>query len=337
MAKKQIGKTYRVGAWKLKTGKQTVDKINKTIEDGDTLQFPSGVYDLRQSLVVTNSIRIEGKPNSIVKIPNAKTTDQKQSLHITSRKDVILDTLIFEIEPETNGINVAKTFQGTLTLNRIKTKHKRQILYQDTRKLYPSIRVSGSGTLIIRRCNLDIVAIDAPNMSVIVEQSTIGSFENSSLIRAKSISMIDSTVDNCQMTTPNAEITNLKTRGGLALLGKFELTCTELLNLTVGRPENYPKALTHIIGLPGSTVKINEISSSNASSPPYYRNFEFKGCTVYMNDTDNLSDQLLNNILVNSKVHTNSGKWLTDPTPAQLLKEQNKLTQAYYRHTRKES
>lgn len=331
MSRKNNFNTYKPGTLHWRKGYQSMEKILPLTENGDKIIFPSRLFEINEQLPVHNSITLSGSKSTILHIPNNGQQEgfNQQGFYIPGNETVTMQQLIIEVDPEVYAIDVPESFSGTLILDQIETRYRKRVLYTDNRPVYPSIRIRGKGTLKIRRSILDYVMIDAPDMTIQIEQSTIGSFEHSSLIRAKEVNTTDTVINNCQIDATNGSITDLKTQGGIALQGQFQITRTQLFPLEAARPEHYPQALTYMIVLPGSKVSIKDILSKEATKPPYYRHFDIRQSEVSITGSEGLKNQLLANVLYKSIVHVKGGRWIKDPSPADLQLETHKLHTAH--------
>lgn len=323
---------HRPGKWNIRKGKQTFDTISTNIKDNDIIRFGGGIYQLNDYVNITNDITIDGTKGAIVLLPSFADKDRKgfnrDGFHFGGNNDITLRNIIFELEPETTAVNITKSYKGNLTIDNINTRHKRSLLYKDIRKDHPSIKVYGRGKLIITNSNLEFIEIDAPNMDIHIKKSKIGNYRNSSLLKGRNIIVSDTELNNVFVSAKAGNLSDINTKGGLVLEGEHSLYRTELNVIDAPQPERFPPAMTHMISMPGSKIYIEDILSHKPTKPPYYRHFDFRGSKVSIKGTEGLSEQLLKNIVINSKVRVKGGKWIKDPTKDDYLKEERYLKKA---------
>lgn len=328
---KQKRTTHKVGSLHWRRGYQDLTKVLNAAEEGDSILFPSRKYTLNERAQFHKDMQLEGQNETLIMIPNVMdpTNNKKeQGFLFGSDATIQMSDMLIDIEPETNGIVIDQSFTGHLLLDNIQTRHTKRILYKDDRPAYPSIKARGKGTLTIKNANIDYMVIDAPEMTLIIEESTIGTFDTSSLISVQEMTTLDTTINNAHLMAKKGTHNRLKTNGGIALSGAHGMANTQLIPLNAIRPERYPEALTYIIVQPHSKIYIDTISSSEATKPPYYRHFDIRQSQMIMEKTSGLTTQLLSNVSTNSQIKSTGMTWLEDPDTDEKNKERHKLLHA---------
>lgn len=317
-------KNYRVGSLHWRRGIQHLDEVLDLSTNNDTLVFPGRIYEINKQMPLHKSLSLQGKNGSILLISSRK--NQKKSFYrpgfmIPGEQIITYKNLTIEIEPDTYGIDLPSTFQGAVALDNVTIRQKKRILYRDNHVFSPAIKAKGKGTLVINNSMLDFITIDAPEMTIQIKQSHIGSFDQQSLIRAGKIEIINSEINNTVVSSNKARLADITTYGGLGLQGKIRAVRTGLLPLNAPQPNQYPKALTYIVVLPKSRISIEDVLSEVPDGPPYYRHFDIRESQVKITGAIGLSDQLLSSISTRSTVQSDGDRWIKDPTQKQLQKE----------------
>jgi len=324
----QKPQTYRVGSLHWKRGFQDLPTLLDYSSDGDILSFPSRISTVQTHMPLHQSLTLKGKKRSVILMnsPGSHSRSfQQPGFMIPSTQQVKFENLTITLEPETYGIDLPSSFDGRLILNHVTMNHERRVLYQDNRPGFPAIRSKGKGMLFINKSTVDYVDIDAPNMAVKVNQSQIGTFTQQSVIRAKTIEISQSHMDNTLLSSNKIKIADNSTHGGLGLKGRAQVLRTSFLPLNAPKPELYPLALTYLLILSGSQINMIDVLSEIPDTPPYYRHFDIRDSQVKIEGTGGLAPQALSSVSADSTVRSHGDQWLHDPTAAQLQSEIDQL------------
>lgn len=335
MVDKEKNVKHRPGKINLRGKPSSMEDILAIAKDNEIIQFKKSTYPIVDQYIIQKELTFtHGKRNQQQVLIDTRIKRDKpfneSGFLLAGHKPVLFTQFNIKLGQEMIAIDTQKDYSGDITFNQVDLRYQRQYFTKAVPTYYPAIRIYGKGKVIINQSYLESIYIDAPDRDVIIDHSQLGNFYTASYIKAKSITIQTSTINNTQLETANGKFFQLTTNGGLGLNGHFKGQETYLHPIPYQSMTNLPEIMTYIVTSPHTVLDIDKISSEEKTDKPFYRHFQFNQSKIRISNGQLLKPQVLKNIINHSKFYGDKdilGDQLIDPTNEDILFDNQQIKQ----------
>lgn len=242
-----------VKQWSLKNPMaRDIYKAYEKTNNKDTIYLHKGNHVLKESLLIDKDIAIKGHAQTrLITLKEAKN-----GLLLNSHNQLRLERLNLFRQEEAVSLYVQDTFKGSLRLSQVTSDWEYHFGTTDNR-YFPALYIEGRGTLEIKNSTIDQLYIHAPEMTVLIQNSTIGTLARPSKILAQTVDIYDTTLNHIHFQSP-ATLKRIRCHGGLINESDTTVNGLELV------PSNKDiDQIAYVTSLKGR-VRLNEVECHQA-------------------------------------------------------------------------
>lgn len=261
-------KSFKLGQKRAKDLHSAVEKAYSQ----DELILGKNRFNITKPLQIHQDLYFYGEHSDNTQV----TVEQGvEGFYLSETVDLELHKTTYFREAHSIILHATHGYEGLLKIAHCQFKKAGLMKYMAT-DFQPSIIYQGSGRIEIKHSYIDQLYIDAPDAEVHIVNSTIGSFEASSKIHAKSIVIEDSTLDWVEFNAKEPlQFLNNTTHGGLSF---FSDVYIEKLRLVPTR--GLPADMVTYLMFADSSIEINGID--NKKEDPAYQIYTASNCDLHL-------------------------------------------------------